>query len=62
MSRPRGAAGGDASLTFSEISLRTGIPRSTVFAIYQRVEERFIIAWLILSRYQGRPAKKLIAA
>jgi hypothetical protein len=62
MSRPRGAASGGARLTFSEISRLTGIPRSTVFADYQRIEERLVVAWIILSRKKERPAKKLAAA
>lgn len=45
-------------MTFAEISRKTGIPRSTAYDIYRRVEERFVIAYLIRI---GR-AKKLAAA
>lgn len=58
MSRPRGAAKNGASMTFAEISRKTGIPRSTAYDIYRRVEERFVIAYLIRTGW----AKKLAAA
>lgn len=54
--RPRGGA-----MTFTEISRKTGIPRSTVYGIYRRVEERFIIAYLMASR-RNEERIKLAAA
>ena len=62
MSRPRGAAGAGASMTFTEISRRTGIPRSTTYAAYRRVEEKFVIAWLVRYVWKDEPARKLAAA
>lgn len=62
--RPRNKPAGDAALTFSEISTRTGIPRSTVYGTYRRAEEKFVIAYLILAGRIRRAAEddKLAAA
>lgn len=58
MSRPRGVANHGAAMTFAEISRRTGVPRSTVHDAYRRVEEKFVIAYLVRTRW----AEKLVTA
>ena len=57
MSRPTGGAA-----SFAEISKRTGIPRSTVYDIYRRVEMKFVLAYVIQFRWQQGAGKKLAAA
>lgn len=52
MSRPIGKASGGAALTYSEISKRTGIPRSTVYRIYRQVETKLVLTYLIRYRWQ----------
>lgn len=62
MSRPSGRAGAGAALTFGEISKRTGLPRSTVYDIYRRVETKFVVAYLVRYRWQDVASKRLAAA